>query len=224
MHAATSIRSGVTLYQLLAGACRSRRAIRWNGPTATSRASPLLPPSGPECRALCRRSMKLLAKTAGGPLPDRGRAGNRPATLPAAFGEGHGSRPFTLGQHDSPTAPTRSGSTAAKAKRASCSRRSSASSRTVPPSWCWCPAIRRRQVGAGARAAEGSRAGERTVPAGKYDQYKRDIPFATLAHAFGGLIRQILRQGTRISAWREASGGRRTQRPPADRPDPGAGW
>jgi diguanylate cyclase (GGDEF)-like protein len=40
---------------------------------------------------------------------------------------------------------------------------------------------------------------------GKYDQYKRDIPFATVAQAFGGLVRQILREGDAgIEAWRAA--------------------
>ncbi len=41
--------------------------------------------------------------------------------------------------------------------------------------------------------------------AGKFDQYKRDIPYATLAQAFQTLIRQILgRNGTGITQWRDA--------------------
>jgi len=40
---------------------------------------------------------------------------------------------------------------------------------------------------------------------GKFDQYKRDIPYATLAQAFQSLVRQILGQSdTEIVAWREA--------------------
>jgi predicted ATPase/signal transduction histidine kinase/DNA-binding response OmpR family regulator/HPt (histidine-containing phosphotransfer) domain-containing protein len=40
---------------------------------------------------------------------------------------------------------------------------------------------------------------------GKYDQYKRDIPFATLAQAFGNMIRQILTGSeAQIAEWRNA--------------------
>ena len=40
---------------------------------------------------------------------------------------------------------------------------------------------------------------------GKFDQYKRDIPYATLAQAFQSLVRQILAQSnTEIAAWRES--------------------
>ncbi len=40
---------------------------------------------------------------------------------------------------------------------------------------------------------------------GKFDQYKRDIPYATLAQAFQGLIRQILGRSEReITHWRDA--------------------
>ena len=41
--------------------------------------------------------------------------------------------------------------------------------------------------------------------AGKFDQYKRDIPYATLAQAFQTLIRQILgRNESEIAHWRDA--------------------
>ena len=40
---------------------------------------------------------------------------------------------------------------------------------------------------------------------GKFDQYKRDIPYATVARALQALVRQVLgRDETRISRWREA--------------------
>jgi PAS domain S-box-containing protein len=40
---------------------------------------------------------------------------------------------------------------------------------------------------------------------GKFDQYKRDIPYATLAQAFRNLIRQILSQSeAEVDAWRNA--------------------
>jgi predicted ATPase/signal transduction histidine kinase/tRNA A-37 threonylcarbamoyl transferase component Bud32 len=41
--------------------------------------------------------------------------------------------------------------------------------------------------------------------AGKFDQYKRDIPYATLAQAFQALVRQLLGESdARIRAWRDA--------------------
>jgi len=41
--------------------------------------------------------------------------------------------------------------------------------------------------------------------AGKFDQFKRDIPYATLAQAFRGLVGQILGQSeTQVDHWREA--------------------
>jgi PAS domain S-box-containing protein len=40
---------------------------------------------------------------------------------------------------------------------------------------------------------------------GKFDQYKRDIPYSTLAQAFQGLIRRLLGQSeTELDRWREA--------------------
>ena len=41
--------------------------------------------------------------------------------------------------------------------------------------------------------------------AGKFDQYKRDIPYSTLAQAFQGLIRRLLGQSeAELDRWREA--------------------
>jgi energy-coupling factor transporter ATP-binding protein EcfA2 len=41
--------------------------------------------------------------------------------------------------------------------------------------------------------------------AGKFDQYKRDIPYATVAQAFQGLVRQILSKSeAELQGWREA--------------------
>src|SRR6202035_3892126 len=40
---------------------------------------------------------------------------------------------------------------------------------------------------------------------GKFDQYKRDIPYTTLAQAFQTLVRQILAKSeAEVSQWREA--------------------
>ena len=44
---------------------------------------------------------------------------------------------------------------------------------------------------------------------GKFDQYKRDIPYATLAQAFQTLIRQILvKSEAEVGQWRAAFGRR----------------
>ncbi|BDG05594.1 sigma 54-interacting transcriptional regulator [Anaeromyxobacter oryzae] len=41
--------------------------------------------------------------------------------------------------------------------------------------------------------------------AGKFDQYRRDIPYATIAQAFDGLVRPILAQGeAELGRWRDA--------------------
>ncbi|HEX4651288.1 MAG TPA: AAA family ATPase [Granulicella sp.] len=41
--------------------------------------------------------------------------------------------------------------------------------------------------------------------AGKFDQYKRDVPYATLAQAFQGLVRQILgKSDAEVTRWRNA--------------------
>jgi PAS domain S-box-containing protein len=41
--------------------------------------------------------------------------------------------------------------------------------------------------------------------AGKFDQYKRDIPYSTLAQAFEGLVHPLLGKGdTELSSWRDA--------------------
>jgi predicted ATPase len=40
---------------------------------------------------------------------------------------------------------------------------------------------------------------------GKFDQYKRDIPYATFAQAFQGLVRQLLsKNDAELSGWRDA--------------------
>ena len=41
--------------------------------------------------------------------------------------------------------------------------------------------------------------------AGKFDQYQRDIPYATLAQAFDGLVRQLLGESEAdVGQWRQA--------------------
>ena len=60
--------------------------------------------------------------------------------------------------------------------------------------------------------------------AGKFDQYKRDIPYATLAQAFQSLVRQLLgKSEAELSRWRRcAAGGARPERPAHGQPDPRA--
>ena len=60
--------------------------------------------------------------------------------------------------------------------------------------------------------------------AGKFDQYKRGIPYATLAQAFQSLVRQLLsKSDAELGRWREAlTEALGPERPADDRPDPGA--
>ena len=59
---------------------------------------------------------------------------------------------------------------------------------------------------------------------GKFDQYKRDIPYATLAQAFQSLIRPLLGKGeAELAIWRGAlAGGAGPERPAHGRPRPRA--
>ena len=54
--------------------------------------------------------------------------------------------------------------------------------------------------------------------AGKFDQYKRNVPYATLAQAFQSLVRQILgKSDAEVSRWRDALREARGSEWPADR-------
>jgi hypothetical protein len=54
--------------------------------------------------------------------------------------------------------------------------------------------------------------------AGKFDQYKRDIPYSTLVQAFQSLVRQLLgKSNAELTNWRDAL----SERSPNDRPRPG---
>ena len=58
---------------------------------------------------------------------------------------------------------------------------------------------------------------------GKFDQYKRDIPYATLAQAFQSLVRELLARAR--PSWRAGArpcGGAGTERPAHGRPHPRA--
>ena len=59
---------------------------------------------------------------------------------------------------------------------------------------------------------------------GKFDQYKRDIPYATLAQAFQSLVRQLLsKSDAELGRWRDAlAGSARRQWPAHGQSDPGA--
>ena len=65
--------------------------------------------------------------------------------------------------------------------------------RAARRSWCWSPAIP-----ASASPSVVNELHKALVPprglfaSGKFDQYKRDIPYATLAQAFQGLVRPLL--------------------------------
>ena len=100
---------------------------------------------------------------------------------------------------------SRKSSTGGKVKSNCCSRLSIAWSPRGRRNSCWCPAIpvsesRRWSTNCTRRW---SRRG--LFASGKFDQYKRDIPYATLAQAFQHLARQILGQSeTELDHWRAA--------------------
>ena len=81
-----------------------------------------------------------------------------------------------------------------------------------------------RQERFGPRAAKADRREAGYFISGKFDQYKRDIPYATLAQAFRGLVRQILGESdTRIAEWRDTlRGGAWPERPAHGQSDPRA--
>src|SRR5450432_1900411 len=91
------------------------------------------------------------------------------------------------------------------ARSRSCSPHSTAWSVAAYRNWCWSPAIP-----ALASPRSSMNCTRRWCPrglfaAGKFDQYKRDIPYATLAQVFQGLVRPLLgRSDTGLSSWRDA--------------------
>ena len=100
-----------------------------------------------------------------------------------------------------------------------------ASSPMARRSWCWY-----RAIPASANPRSSTSCTRRWCPArglfaaGKFDQYKRNIPYATLAQAFQSLVHQILgKSDSEMSAWRSAPAGRPwPERPAHGQSDPGA--
>ena len=93
-----------------------------------------------------------------------------------------------------------------RARSRPCSPRSTASFKAAHRNWCWCPAIR-----ASASPSVVNELHKVLVPqrglfaAGKFDQYKRDIPYSTLAQALQGLVRPLLaKSDVELGYWREA--------------------
>ena len=144
-----------------------------------------------------------------GTLPDRGRRRARPAALPD--GSGSAERridAFPLGEHDTPDrllipeklyGREREVETLLAAFDrvvASAARRN----------WCWSPAIP-----ASANPSVVNELHKALVPprglfaSGKFDQYKRDIPYSTLAQAFQSLVRRLLgKSDAELATWRDA--------------------
>ncbi len=62
-----------------------------------------------------------------------------------------------------------------------------------------------RQVRGGQRAAQALVPPRGLFASGKFDQYKRDIPYSTLAQAFQGLMRHLLaKSDAELALWRDA--------------------
>jgi len=80
-----------------------------------------------------------------------------------------------------------------------------ASSPAVGRSWCWSPAIPASASPRSSMSCTRRCAAAPLFASGKFDQYKRDIPYATLAQAFQGLIRALLgKSDAELAGWRDA--------------------
>ena len=107
--------------------------------------------------------------------------------------------------------------------RPRCSRPSTAWSPTGRRSWCWSratPASARARWSTSSAQADRPRAG--LLRSGKFDQYKRDIPYATLAQAFRGWCARSSARASGSRPGGSAARGPRAQRPADRRPDPRA--
>jgi len=72
-------------------------------------------------------------------------------------------------------------------------------------SWSWSRAIPHRKVVRRQRAAAGAGATARPFCFRQVDQYKRDVPYSTLAQAFRSLVRPLLGKcETDLAPWRDA--------------------
>ena len=188
---------GVTLYEMLTG-----------GLPFTASRSDGMGPLPYRQNSRCRRAsglrtvpapilsivMKLLAKTA----EDRYQTAagvERDLQLCLAEWEAHGRiDPFPLGAHDAPDRlliPEKLYGREGEIER--CSRAFDRVVARGTPSWCSSPAI---PASASPRSSTScTRPWSRRAAfllSGKFDQYKRDIPYATLAQAFQSLVRQLL--------------------------------
>ena len=143
-----------------------------------------------------------------GSLSDGRRRRARPAALPRAVG----SRPAGSTHSRSPktTPPTgwsfQKRCMDARARSRRCSAPSSAWWRAGHRSWCSC-----RGTPGSASHPWSTKLHKVLVPprglfaSGKFDQYKRDIPYSTLAQAFQSLVRYLLgKSDAELSGWRDA--------------------
>ena len=90
--------------------------------------------------------------------------------------------------HAGPAGHSRKGSTVARTRSRPCSPPSSAWSAAARRSWCSYPAIRASASPRSSTSCTSALVPSRALFAsGKFDQYKRDIPYSTLAQAFQGL-------------------------------------
>ena len=223
---------GVTFYRAAdrAPAVRGQRrhrlgALPRRAQAAAARARPSAVPA-----VLSAIVLKLLAKAARRTLPERAGPRARSRTLPAAMARDRAtSRPSRSASATSPIASrSRSGSTAAPPSAPSCRRRSSAWSPRGTPELVLVSGS--SGIGKSSLVHELHRpiVGERGLfVTGKFEQYKRDIPYFTVVQAFREVMLDILAESAEsIAAWRQRiAGGLGAERPAHRRPHPARwGW
>ena len=188
---------GVTFYQMLTGALpfTASDPMEWVHCHIARRPVPPGERVASVPAAVSQIVMKLLAKTAEERYQT---AAGLERDLRRCLAEWEASGridDFPLGEHDTPDRlldpgeAVRAGARGRELARRLRSRRRRAARR----SWCWSPAIPASASPPSSMSCTRRscrRAG--LFASGKFDQYKRDIPYATLAQAFQSLIRPLL--------------------------------
>ena len=86
-----------------------------------------------------------------------------------------------------------------------CSPRSIGSSKAASPSWSSCSGYSGIGKSSVVNELQGAGPQRGLFASGKFDQYKRDVPYSTLAQAFQSLVRPLLaKSDVELGAWREA--------------------
>ena len=200
---------GVTFYELLTGSrpFQGRDALEWFHAHMAQNPMPPHELNARACRpALSAIVLKLLAKVAEERYQSaEGLKADLERCREALRQGAHGGLPARRARHRPTASSCRSGSTGARPRSPRCSRASSGSSRAGSPELFL--------VSGYSGIGKSSVVHELHKPvvqrrgfflSGKFDQFQRDVPYATLAQAIRGLVQQLL-AGTdeELARWRE---------------------